>query len=73
MRKEITVGEGGERRWSVRLKKGGLPSALTDTFEILMDEKDQHSRRVNRKFDKMTGLPFEIRNKQTGPVSKQMS
>ncbi|MDP6503537.1 MAG: SUMF1/EgtB/PvdO family nonheme iron enzyme, partial [Planctomycetota bacterium] len=57
---------GGEYTISVRLEESKLPDQLSQNFEIPSKSKDAHGNTVRLGFDKVSGLPQEIRHKATG-------
>jgi formylglycine-generating enzyme required for sulfatase activity len=53
--------------WTQRAAaRAELPHALGHAFEIPTEAKDQHGNPIRQGTDKATGLPLEIRHKQTG-------
>ena len=63
---EVRIGEAGEFRVSARLKKAQLPAYLLALFEVPRESKDPYGNPIRRGTDRKTGLPLEIRHKQTG-------
>ena len=63
---EVKIGEAGEFRVSARLKKAQLPAYLLGLFQVPRESKDKHGNPIRRGADRKTGLPLEIRHKQTG-------
>jgi len=63
---EAVVGDGGEYRVCVRLKRARLWDALAADFEVPKKLKDRYDNPIRKGIDKKTGLPFEIRHKKTG-------
>ena len=53
-------------RTEVSSRSGRLPGSLARAFEVPARSKDQHGNPVRRGRDRKTGLPLEIRHKQTG-------
>ena len=63
---EVKIGEAGEFRVSARLKKAQLPAYLIGLFEVLKESKDKYGNPIRKGADRKTGMPLEIRHKQTG-------
>ena len=63
---EVKIGEAGEFRVSERLKKAQLPAYLAGIFEVPRDSKDKYGNPIRKGSDRKTGMPLEIRHKQTG-------
>ena len=63
---EVKTGEAGEFRVSARLKKAQLPAYLIGIFEVPKESKDRYGNSIRKGADRKTGMPLEIRHKQTG-------
>ena len=63
---EMKISEAGEFRVSARLKRAQLPAYLLALFEVPRESKDAYGNPVRRGADRKTGMPLEIRHKQTG-------
>jgi formylglycine-generating enzyme required for sulfatase activity len=47
-------------------QKAGLPASLASDFDVPKEPKDKHGNPIRKGSDKKTGMPLEIRHKQTG-------
>jgi len=63
---EVKIGEAGEFRVAARLKKARLPAYLLALFEVPRESKDKNGNPIRRGADRKSGMPLEIRHKQTG-------
>ena len=63
---EVKIGDAGEFRVSERLKKAQLPAYLLALFEVPKESKDKYGNSIRKGADRKTGMPMEIRHKQTG-------
>jgi len=64
--REVTTGEGGDYRLTLRLKKGGLPAAMRAAFEIPTGSKDRHGNPIRKGYDRGNALPLEIWHRTSG-------